>query len=262
VIAVVRSGLMTTVQDLGRSGLARYGIPPSGAADPVSLRAGNALVGNPPDAAALEATLVGPELRFAEPTLVAVTGAVAVPPQEVETLELGAFRRGARAYVCVRGGIDVEPVLGSRSTDLLTGLGPQPLRDGDLLRLGPEPGTAPHAVEPPPLPDEAVLRVVPGPRDDWFASLEPLLATRWRVSSSSNRVGVRLEGARLDRRVDGELLVTGAIQVPPSGPILLLNDHPTTGGYPVAAVVVADDLWLAGQLAPGASVRFTLASLA
>ena len=265
-IVVERSGLLTTVQDHGRRGLARYGVPPSGAADPRALAAGNALVGNPPDAAALETTVLGPVLRFTEPALVAVTGAVTLPPREVALLEFGPFTRGARAYVCVRGGIDVAPALGSRSTDLLTGLGPPPLRDGDELRIGPEPDTQPTEVEPPRLPDELVLRVVPGPRDDWFESVEPLFAQPWRVSASSNRVGVRLEGPPLVRRVEGELLsegvVTGAIQVPPAGPILLLNDHPTTGGYPVAAVVVHDDLWLAGQLAPGASVRFAIASLA
>jgi biotin-dependent carboxylase-like uncharacterized protein len=241
-------------------------VPPSGAADPRSLAAGNALVGNPPDAAALEATVLGPALRFTERVLVAVTGAVTLAAREVEALELGAFRRGARAYVCIRGGVDVEPVLGSRSTDLLTGVGPPPLSDGDELRIGPEPGTLPQRLEPPELPAEPVLRVVAGPRDDWFASLAPLLTAPWRVSASSNRVGVRLEGPALERRVEGELLsegvVTGSIQVPPSGPILLLNDHPTTGGYPVAAVVVRDDLWLAGQLAPGASVRFAAATLA
>jgi biotin-dependent carboxylase-like uncharacterized protein len=263
VIVVERTGLLTTVQDGGRPGLARYGVPPSGAADPRSFAAGNALVGNRAGAAALEATVLGPSLRFTEPALVAVTGAVTLPPRELDRLELGPFRRGARAYVCVRGGIEVDAALGSRSTDLLTGLGPPPLREGDELRIGPDPDTQPQRVDPPELPDDPVLHVVPGPRDDWFASLEPLLAEPWRVSSSSNRVGVRLEGPPLERRVEGELLseglVTGAIQVPPSGPILLLNDHPTTGGYPVAAVVVRDDLWLAGQLAPGARVRFRLA---
>jgi biotin-dependent carboxylase-like uncharacterized protein len=266
VIVVERSGLLTTVQDGGRPGLARYGVPPSGAADPRSLAAGNALVGNAPDAAALEASVLGPVLRITVPALVALTGAVTLEPREVERLELGPFTRGARAYVCVRGGIDVEPALGSRSTDLLTGLGRPPLRDGDELRIGPEPETRPQPVEPPELPSEPVLRVLPGPRDEWFASLEPLFAQPWRVSASSNRVGVRLHGPPLARRIEGELLseglVTGAIQVPPSGPILLLNDHPTTGGYPVAAVVVRDDLWLAGQLAPGASVRFTVANVA
>jgi biotin-dependent carboxylase-like uncharacterized protein len=197
-----------------------------------------------------------------------VTGATLIAPRRVragDMLELGRLGPGVRAYVCVRGGIDVEPTLGSRSTDLLTGLGPAPLRAGDVLTVGQTPpnrtcsGTVPGHV----LPDEPVLRIRLGPRDDWFApaAIEALCSEPWRVSSSSNRVGVRLEGPRLERARAGELLseglVTGAIQVPASGqPILLLNDHPTTGGYPVIAVVHSDDLWLAGQLAPSVRVRF------
>ena len=176
-------------------------------------------------------------------------------------LELGRFLNGVRAYVSVRGGIDVEPVLGSRSTDLLSGLGPPQLREGDMLQIGPEPTTKPEDVEPPPpLPTEPILRLLPGPRDDWFAP--NALAGPWRVSPSSNRVGVRLEGPRIERIRHEELLseglVTGALQVPPSGqPILLLNDHPTTGGYPVIGVVHADDLPLVGQLRPGQRLSFS-----
>jgi biotin-dependent carboxylase-like uncharacterized protein len=174
-----------------------------------------------------------------------------------------------RTYISIRGGIDVEPVLGSRSTDLLTGLGPCPLRAGDVLEIGsfagdpppPFPGTAPTTE----LPDEPILRVVPGPRDDWFtpAALETLCSEPWRVSSSSNRVGIRLEGPSLERARHDELLseglVTGALQVPASGqPILLMQDHPTTGGYPVIGVVRSEDLCFAGQLAPRRYVRFTI----
>jgi len=180
-------------------------------------------------------------------------------------LELGRCRDGVRAYICIRGGIDVEPTLGSRSHDLLTGLGPPPLRDGDVLPVGVEPSRRPEPAggATAPLPVEPVLRVLPGPRDDWFppAAFEALTKVAWRVGTASNRVGVRLEGPPLGRLERGELLsegvVTGAIQVTPSGqPILLGPDHPTTGGYPVIAVVSAADLALAGQLAPGSSVRF------
>jgi biotin-dependent carboxylase-like uncharacterized protein len=280
-ITVVRAGLLTTVQDRGRPGLARLGVPPSGAADQQALELGNRIVGNVPDAAALEATLLGPALRFAEPALVAVTGAEAeatisgVPlergrPATVPAgglLELGGCRHGARAYLSVRGGFAVEPTLGSRSCDLLTGLGPPPLRDGDVLPVGPEPARAPQPsvstiAEP---AGEPTLSVLPGPRDDWFApeALGVLTQVAWRVGSASNRVGIRLEGPPLARLDRGELLseglVTGAIQVPPSGhPIVLGPDHPTTGGYPVLAVVAAADLPLAGQLTPAATVRFRL----
>jgi biotin-dependent carboxylase-like uncharacterized protein len=265
-IEVLAAGPLTTVQDRGRPGWANIGVPPSGAADRPSYERGNCLVGNEPGAAALEATMVGPRLRFRAPALVALTGAVSRGPFEVgagEVLEVGPCREGVRVYVSVRGGIDVEPVLGSRSTDLMSALGPPPLQDGELLSTGPEPLNRPQEFEPPPAPpEEPVLRVLPGPRDDWFApSALETLAGPWQVGLNSNRIGVRLEGPKLERARHGELLseglVTGALQVPPSGqPILLLNDHPTTGGYPVISVVHADDLPLAGQLRPGQSLRF------
>ncbi len=281
-LAVVRAGLLTTVQDRGRPGLAQLGVPPSGAADQRALELGNRIVGNDPGAAALESTLLGPALRFAEPALVAVTGAeadAAVSGRPLEhglaaqvpaggLLELGRCRDGVRAYISVRGGFAVEATLGSRSHDLLTGLGPPPLRDGDVLPVGPEPARRPDpSVRVIAAPDgEPTLVVVPGPRDDWFPAeaLEVLTSVAWRVGTASNRVGIRLEGPSLERLDRGELLsegvVTGAIQVPPSGqPILLGPDHPTTGGYPVLAVVVAAGLPFAGQLAPGASVRFRCA---
>jgi biotin-dependent carboxylase-like uncharacterized protein len=268
-IEVLAAGPLTTVQDRGRPGWAHLGVPPSGAVDSNALALGNRLVGNDTGAAALEATLSGPRLRFRAAALVAVTGAeteASDRPLEVgagEVLELGGFLNGVRAYVSVRGGIDVEPVLGSRSTDLLSGLGPPQLREGDVLPIGPEPATAPQLdlEPPPPLPAEPILRLLPGPRDDWFAP--NALAGTWRVSPSSNRVGVRLEGPQIERIRHEELLsegvVTGALQVPPSGqPILLLNDHPTTGGYPVLGVVHSDDLPLVGQLRPGQRLSFVL----
>lgn len=279
-VSVLRAGPLTTVQDRGRPGFAHLGVPPSGAADRQALELGNRIVGNDPDAAGLEATLLGPVLRFAEPALVAATGAGAAAsisgcPLRRGTLgevpagglvELGRCRGGARAYLCIRGGLAVEATLGSRSSDLLTGLGPPPLRDGDVLPIGSEPARRPQhtgsTIGSPPA--EPILRVLPGPRDDWFPpeALTALMQATWRIGSASNRVGIRLEGPPLPRLDGGELLsegvVTGSIQVTPSGqPILLGPDHPTTGGYPVIAVVCADDLALAGQLAPGATVRFS-----
>lgn len=278
-VHVLRAGPLTTVQDRGRPGLAHLGVPPSGAADAAAFEVGNSIVGNDPGAAGLEATLLGPALRFAQPALVALTGAEAGAtisgralergvPVEVapgEVLELGHCRDGVRAYVAVRGGVAVAATLGSRSYDVLTRLGPPPLRDGDVLPVGPEPGRPP-AAEPVGLgrpPGAATLTIVPGPRDDWFPpeAVAVLTSVAWRVAAASNRVGIRLEGPPLARLDRGELLseglVTGAIQVPPSGrPIILGPDHPTTGGYPVIAVVVAGDLPLAAQLAPGAVVRF------
>jgi biotin-dependent carboxylase-like uncharacterized protein len=260
VIEVVDPGLLTTVQDGGRPGLAHLGVPPSGAVDPRALALGNRLVGNAPAAPALEATLIGPRLRFDRPTLVALTGACETATMEVTELDVGRAVDGARIYVCVQGGIDVEPVLGSCSTDLLTGLGPAPLRAGDVLRVGVQHG-APVAGDAP--QRKRVLRVVAGPRLDWFAAdaLATLCGAEWKVTPASNRVGIRLDGPELPRARSDELrsegLVTGSLQVPGAGrPILLLNDHPTTGGYPVIAVVHSDDLPDAGQLTPGDVVRF------
>lgn len=259
-IEVVDPGLLTTIQDIGRPGYAHLGVPPSGAVDRRSLELGNALVGNPPGAPALETTLIGPKLRFARPTLVALTGACEPRVEEVLELDVGRAVDGARVYVCVRGGVGAEPVLGSCSTDLLSGLGPPPLRAGDVLQLGtlsaPSRRVARSA-------RTRRLRVVPGPRDDWFApeALAVLGGAEWKVTSASNRVGIRIDGPQLPRVRRDELrsegLVTGALQVPPNGrPILLLNDHPTTGGYPVIAVVHSEDLSDAGQLVPGDVLRF------
>ncbi|WP_046500740.1 5-oxoprolinase subunit C family protein [Streptomyces odonnellii] len=276
---VVRAGALTTVQDLGRYGHAHLGVPRSGALDPPALRLANRLVGNPAGAAALETTVTGCAVRPRRPAVVAVTGApctvsvdgrpvawgaaVRVPAGAV--LDIGPAVHGLRAYVAFGGGIAVEPVLGSRSTDLLSGLGPAPLRDGEAVPLGPPAGrAAPVDWTPVPSPPaELVLRIRLGPRDDWFgAGALRTLATRgYRVSSASNRIGLRTEGPPLERAVPDELpsegMVTGAVQVPPDGrPVVFLADHPTTGGYPVVAVVLERDLPAAAQAAPGTPVRF------
>ncbi|GAA2730371.1 biotin-dependent carboxyltransferase family protein [Actinocorallia aurantiaca] len=281
-IEVLRSGPLTTVQDLGRPGLAALGVPVSGAADAASLTLANRLVGNPEDAAALELTFGGASLRFTRPSWIALTGAPAPwtldgRPSPVNapcfvaagaTVDVGVPPPGLRSYLAVRGGVAVEPVLGSRATDLLSGLGPPPLAPGARLPVGEPAGDFPGvdvAAVPGP-PADPVLRVVPGPRDDWFApgALALLTGSPYEVTAQSNRVGVRLSGPALTRAREGELpsegMVTGALQLPPSGqPILFLADHPTTGGYPVLAVVTTPDLPLAAQLRPGDHVRFRLA---
>jgi biotin-dependent carboxylase-like uncharacterized protein len=280
VIEVVQPGGLTTVQDLGRPGWAHLGVPASGAADAPALRLANRLVGNPEDAAGLEATLRGPVLRFERPATIALAGApvdaeAGSRPLAMHAVEhvaagdvvrLGMVHGGVRTYLAVRGGIAAERVLGSASSDLLTGLGPPPLRAGTRLAVGDLAGDWPSTtVAPvPPLPREPRLRVVAGPRDDWFTddAVAYLCGMPWRVSAGSNRIGVRLAGGCIRRARQGELesegMLPGALQVPPSGaPILLLTDHPTTGGYPVVAVVVAGDVRLAAQLRPGGTVRFT-----
>jgi len=188
-----------------------------------------------------------------------------------DVLHVGTARAGLRTYVAFRGGIDAPLVLGSAATDLLTGLGPARLAPGDVLWVGAAWGgrtSGTPALQPPPLfqlPQIAQLRTVIGPRNDWITaeSIKRLAAEPFTVNHASNRIGLRLDGPRLDRARPDELLseglVPGAIQVPPDGrPILLLADHPTTGGYPVIAVVISDDQPIAAQLRPGQQLRFSL----
>ena len=173
---------------------------------------------------------------------------------------------GLRTYVAVRGGFDVPPVLGSRATDVLSGLGPPVVQTGDRLGVGPPSGPHPHVDVAPvanPVAGEVTVRVGPGPRRDWFPdeAWQSLLTQRYTVSSDSNRVGLRLEGEALARRDDRELpsegMVRGALQIPPSGtPVLFLADHPVTGGYPVIGYVVDHDVDRCAQLRPGQTVRF------
>ncbi|GAA1910874.1 biotin-dependent carboxyltransferase family protein [Nocardioides lentus] len=283
---VVATGAPVLVQDLGRPGLAGLGVAESGALDPGALRLANRLVGNPEDAAGLEVTLGGLVLRAEGEVLLAVTGAplavtvvrdgtrrthgvgaaVAVP--DGAEVALGAPARGLRSWVGVRGGLATARPLGSASVDLLAGLGSPP-GPGSVLPVGPAPEEAAPALDQVPLPappdGDLELRVVLGPRDDWFGP-DALAALRgpWTVDARSNRVGIRLEGPELVRRaerLDAELpsegTVAGAVQVAATGrPVLFLADHPVTGGYPVVACVVVDDLPLAAQAAPGHRVRF------
>lgn len=278
-IEVIAPGPLTTVQDLGRVGYAALGVSPSGAADLPALMLANRLVDNPAHAAGFEATLGGLVLKFHTNAVVAVTGArcevrvgylpvvmgQAVRVPAGERLALGKATRGVRTYVAVRGGIAIAPLLGSRSTDVLGGLGPPPLARGHLLPVASSTRhvSAPDRVPLTPYPAEPALEVAPGPRMDWFDSdsLQRLCSQPYVVSPEANRVGLRLLGAVLNRRVRRELpsegLVRGAMQVPPSGqPLIFLADHPTTGGYPVVAVVRRRDLSLAAQVRPGQQVRF------
>ncbi|MDR7234654.1 MULTISPECIES: urea amidolyase family protein [unclassified Agrococcus] len=292
-VEVVRPGVQLLVQDLGRPGLAAQGVSASGAADRGALREANRAVGNPPGTAGLELAGGGAVLRFRGPAVAALAGAHAdasletphgphaVEPERAvavddgDELRIGGLRDGLRTMIAIRGGIALEPVLGSLATDTLAGLGPAPLAAGDALPLhGPAGGTA--AVERTraprirlPRPGDVVeLGIVLGPRTDWFAddALAALVEQEWLVTPRSDRVGVRLEGATpLERSREGELesegAVTGAIQVPPDGqPVLFLPDHPLTGGYPIIGAVVDRDLDLAGQLPPGARIRFRIAA--
>jgi biotin-dependent carboxylase-like uncharacterized protein len=268
---VVDAGALTTVQDLGRPGWAHLGVPHSGALDQPALRLANRLVGNTEDAAGLETTASGAVIRVTHATTIAVTGArcvVRVDGRAVDwagavtvaggaEVSVGPATEGLRSYVALAGGIDVEPVLGSRSSDLLSGLGPRPLAPGDRLPLG-DPGRVPMGTDVAPRPRPAELRVLLGPRADWFtsAALAALDGASYEVAAESNRIGLRLRGRAVERARTGELasegMVLGAVQVPPSGqPVVFLHDHPTTGGYPVVGVVVGDDLPVCAQARPG-----------
>jgi biotin-dependent carboxylase-like uncharacterized protein len=273
-LEVVRPGPLTTVQDAGRTGQGALGVGRSGACDRRAYALANRLVGNPAGAAVLEVTAGGLEVRARGDLLVATTGArcaggwpYAAPTRlrDGDVLRLGPPVTGVRTCVAVRGGLDVAPVLGSRSTDVLAGLGPPVVGSGDVLPVGPATGPLP-VVDVAPVPEPAGgdvdLTVLPGPRRDWFddAAWTRLVTTRWEVTQDSDRVGLRLQGPPLSRRTQGELpsegLLRGAVQVPPSGlPVVFLADAPVTGGYPVVAYVVDRDVDLAAQLRPGQAAR-------
>jgi KipI family sensor histidine kinase inhibitor len=310
-LVIESSGLQSLVQDLGRPGLGDLGVSAAGAADQQSARQANRLVGNDPRAAVVENLFGGLVVRARGDQVLAVTGA-SVPLEihsadgtllhpvmrtpfallDGEALTLDSPTCGVRSYLAARGGLDVPPVLGSRSTDTMSGLGPVPLTAGKLLPVAEVQGVRPVGV-----PEastlrlgsaSAELRVTLGPRDDWFneQALQDLSGQEWTVTDQSNRIGVRLvpaenpvgtpaggphgaptatagQGRALVRRREGELAsegaVAGALQVPPAGhPVLFLVDHPVTGGYPVIAVVVPEDLPTAAQLPPGHRIRFTI----
>lgn len=273
-LTVVEARQGALVQDLGRPGYAALGVPPSGALDTRALRFGNRLLGNPEGAPGIEVLLGRITLRAEAPVTVAVTGAeVRVPRhgmdvpvylREGELLEIGAASRGMRCYVTVRGGIDVDRELGSASSDTLSGLGPAPLREGDVLHVG-EPGDVPHGADVSTrtsFPDSLTVPVLPGPRREWFS--DGLAGGTWHVSATSDRIGARLEGPALTRlpelsgvELPSEPVRTGAIQVPLDGvPLIFLADHPTTGGYPVVGVVESSWLPSIAQARPGTAVRF------
>lgn len=271
-VVVTDPGALTTVQDLGRRGWAHLGVPRSGALDQPALALANRLVGNPESAAGLETTLSGMSLRTEKATTVAVTGArcdVRVGGRAVGwgtalvvgagvDLHVGRAAEGLRSYVALAGGVDVEPVLGSRSTDLLSGLGPPPLRAGDRLPLGRPGRFPPGGVEAVPAPRGRTVRLRLGPRASWLSAeaVETLDGASYEVAAASNRIALRLTGPALARAVEDELpsegMVLGAVQVPANGqPLIFLNDHPTTGGYPVVAVAVDADLPVCAQSRPG-----------
>lgn len=293
-LEVLEAGFLTSIQDAGRPDWTHLGVPVGGACDPWSLAVANLLVGNDAGAAAVEMTLVGGTFAVRAPVTVGLAGADLggiiresgrpLAPGRTHPLEEGstiafaggadpAARSRARAYLALPGGIDVPLVLGSASTALGAGFGGidgRQLRAGDVLQAASEwdavPGSGaawPALAEDPLAAAETdPLRLLPGPA----AGPEAIVASEWTVGAASDRVGLRLEGPPLPAPASGELLshgvVSGAIQLPPGGaPIVLLADHQTTGGYPIAAVVITADHPRLGQLRPGASVRFAVTTI-
>ena len=284
VIEVRAPGLLTTVQDLGREGFGPLGVSASGAADPISLRLGNRLVGNTEGAAAFEMTLLGGTFAFPEGVVAALTGSdfgatLDGNPVEMWTvfgakpgqvLRLGPTRSGARCYLCVRGGIEAKRFLGSASTHILSGLGGQEgraLKKGDVLRIGEASGgTRKRTLSSRTLASlqaRKVLRVTPGPQNDWFqeSAQKIFYESTYRVAEESNRMGIRLQGAAIPTVSSGEMIsegvALGAIQVPEGGqPIILFVEQQTTGGYPKIANVISADFRSLGQLRPRDEVRF------
>ena len=278
-LEVLRTGPLALVQDRGRPGMAYLGITPSGAADRRAHTLANRLLANPDDCATIEVAFGGFSARVRGGDIdIAVTGADTDPTvagvtfgtnsiqhvRDREVISLGTPRSGLRSYLGVRGGIDVPPVLGSRSYDVLSGIGPGPLRAGDMLAIGSPAGGYPELDHAPvaAIPDDVVeLRVTPGPRDDWFVDPDVMIRTNWLVTNHSDRVGMRLVGMPLEYRFPGRQLpaegaTRGAIQVPPNGfPVILGPDHPVTGAYPVVGVVIEEDVDALAQVCPGQTVR-------
>ncbi|HWR53023.1 MAG TPA: biotin-dependent carboxyltransferase family protein [Bryobacteraceae bacterium] len=272
-LIVVTPGLLTTVQDLGRYGYGAIGVSPSGAADPLALRVGNVLVGNPEGAPALEMTLLGGSFDFSQGAVVVLTGAdfgAAIDGVPVEgwtahrvppggRLAAGMSRGGARCYLCIAGGLDVARVLGSASTHVRSGLGGRPLKKGDVFRIGDTRAPAPSPAPPLRIEYRKVLRATRGPQAEWFSS--DLCAGAYRVTEQADRMGLRLEGPALralkERSMVTEGVPLGAVQVPPGGqPIILFVEQQTTGGYPKVANVIAADLPSVAQLRPRDEIRF------
>jgi antagonist of KipI len=288
-LVVESPGLLTTVQDLGRPGFGVLGLSPSGAADSVSLRLGNLLLGNPPEAAALEMTLSGGSFIFPKGAAIAVTGAdfgatVNGSPMEMWSaqtlpsgakLAFGATKNYARCYLAVAGGIRVAPFLGSASTHLVSGLGGfqgRGLRKGAVLEIGSHKKTIAQRkisqVALLNLKPRRKLRVTDGPQADLFSdeARQQFLQTVFRVSEQSDRLGVRLDGGTIPAANAAEMITEGvtlgAVQITPSGqPIILGVEQQTTGGYPKIANIIGADLHRLGQLRPRDEIRFERTSL-
>jgi biotin-dependent carboxylase-like uncharacterized protein len=284
---------MTTVQDLGRYGHGRFGVAPSGALDSFALRIANLLVGNSEDQACLETMLMGPGIRVLADVVLAVTGGDLQPKknkqpiemwqphafQKDDVLSLGTAVNGFRAYIAVAGGLDLPPIMGSRSTNLPSGFGGyqgRSLKKGDVLLAGDTSRdlmpSAPPVFDPnwiPPYSGQYKLRVILGPQDDHFPerSLQAFLNAAFKMSQDSDRTGIRLEGPQIICRTDVEAsiisegLISGSIQIPGDGKPIIILGETVTGGYRKIATIISADLPLVGQIKPGDRIEFEAVSM-
>jgi antagonist of KipI len=291
-LEILAPGPLTTIQDCGRFGFGRFGVPQSGAVDAFSLRMGNLLVGNRENEAALEITVMGPKIMALADAAIAVTGAdlrPAIDGQPIqmwqshvlrkgEVLSFKGRRSGCRGYLAVGGGISVPVIMGSRSTNLAArfgGLDGRPLKKGDILssespaaHLKSE-ATALDRALIPSYTTEQRLRVIPGPQDHHFPdpAKELFFSSRFNVTPQSDRAGIRLAGPRieasqgLDASILSEGVVPGAVQVPGDAQPIILLGETVTGGYRKIATVISTDLRLSGQLTPGDTVQFVEVSM-
>ncbi|UCD96778.1 MAG: biotin-dependent carboxyltransferase family protein [Candidatus Bathyarchaeota archaeon] len=284
-LKVLKPGFSTTIQDYGRVGYQKYGVPVSGVMDPVSFFTANLLVGNHMNEACLEATVLGPKLRFLNETQIAITGADLSPSinhddvcnwrtlqvHKNDLLSFGHSRSGCRAYVAVKGGLSIPILMGSRSTCIRAGFGGhqgRPLKAGDVLKFNANSGKPIPILK---LPESLIPEytskheadIILGPQDDYFTkeSISKFLTGTFTISMDSDRMGYRLEGEIIkyknDQRMISDAIPVGAVQVPESGkPILMMRDAQTTGGYPKIAVVSTPTIAQLGQAKPNDEITF------
>tara|TARA_B110000196_G_scaffold67133_1_gene56835 strand:- start:2339 stop:3265 length:927 start_codon:yes stop_codon:yes gene_type:complete len=284
-LIVLKPGLQSTIQDLGRYNYSHFGISASGAADPLSLKIGNLIVGNKESASAIEMTIIGGEFQFDSECYIAISGSEfeasldnnyitnqkAIDVKKGQILSFGQAKTGARAYLCIQGGIDVDNYLSSKSTHILSGIGGylgQPISKGDILSFGINKNSIKPIIFRQLLDmNTSKIRVISGLQNDFFddKAWSSFISNPFTVSNSSNRMGIRLDGNKILSNIESEIITEGvplgAIQVPGSGdPIISFVEHQTTGGYPKIANVIIADIHKVGQLKPGDKFQFNLVS--
>tara|TARA_B110000263_G_scaffold78104_1_gene68098 strand:- start:1380 stop:2306 length:927 start_codon:yes stop_codon:yes gene_type:complete len=284
-LIVLKPGLQSTIQDLGRYNYSHFGISASGAADPLSLKIGNLIVGNKESASAIEMTIIGGEFQFDSECYIAISGCEfeasldnnyitnqkAIDVKKGQILSFGQAKTGARAYLCIQGGIDVDNYLSSKSTHILSGIGGylgQPISKGDILSFGINKNSIKPIIFRQLLDmNTSKIRIISGLQSNFFddKAWSSFISNPFTVSNSSNRMGIRLDGNKILSNIESEIITEGvplgAIQVPGSGdPIISFVEHQTTGGYPKIANVIIADIHKVGQLKPGDKFQFNLVS--